>query len=160
MKIETRWVAEALYRSWKAGVSHFFWYSLRDEPPDPGRSFSEPGQAGLYFRGATLAQDRPKRMLYAFRFPFVAYHRRAGLFFWGRTPTSGQGWVSIQLWRRGHWRRLALVQADEEGIFTGVAPTAYGRNRRGRVRARFQGGNSQFFSLHPVKDFRQPPFGR
>ncbi len=160
MKIETRWVAEALYRSWKAGVSHFFWYSLRDEPPDPSRSFSEPGQAGLYFRGATLAQDRPKRMLYAFRFPFVAYHRRAGLFFWGRTPTSGQGGVAIQLWRHGHWRRLALAQAGAEGIFSGVVPTAYGRNRRGLVRARYQGVSAPPFSLHPVKDFRQPPFGR
>ncbi len=160
MWIETRWVAEALYRSWKAGVSHFFWYSLRDEPRNPGRSFSEPGQAGLYFRGATLAQDRPKRFLYAFRFPFVAYHRRAGLFFWGRTPTSGQGRVAIQLWRHGHWRRLTVAQADSEGIFSGVVPTAYGRNRRGSVRARYRGGSAPPFSLHPVKDFRQPPFGR
>ncbi len=160
MKIETRWVAEALYRSWKAGVSHFFWYSLRDELPDSGQSFSETVQSGLYFRGATLVQDRPKEMLYAFRFPFVAYHRKAGLFFWGRTPTSERGRVAIQLWQHGHWRTRFIAHADAQGTFGGVIPTSYGSNKHGLARACFGGESAPPFSLHPVKDFRQPPFGR
>lgn len=159
MKIETRWVAEALYRSWKAGVSHFFWYGLRDEQPGPGQSFSESVQSGLYFRGATVAQDRPKPYLSAFRFPFVSYPRKGGLFFWGRTPTSGSGKVAIQVLRRGHWQQASTVVADADGIFSGTVPTAYGRGRNGKARARFAGTTAAAFSMRPVPDFLQPPFG-
>ena len=31
MRIHARWAAEAIYRAWKAGVSHFFWFEIRDE---------------------------------------------------------------------------------------------------------------------------------
>ncbi len=52
MKIESRWTAEALYQSWKAGVEYFFWYSLRDPEPEPDIPFSQTLSSGLYFRGA------------------------------------------------------------------------------------------------------------
>ena len=97
MKIETRWTAEALYRAWRAGISDFFWFSLRDSAPDPELPFSETLQSGLYFRGATVEQDQPKQVLYAFRFPFVSFPHRKGLFFWGRTPNSKRGKVVIQV---------------------------------------------------------------
>ena len=159
MKIETRWLAEALYRSWRAGVSHFFWYGLRDELPGPGQSFSETLQSGLYFRGATLEQDRPKPFLSAFRFPFVAYPRKGGLFFWGRTPTSEGGKVTIQILRHGSWRQASTVLAGADGVFSGVVPTTYGRDQEGKARARFAGTTAPPFSMRPVKDFSQPPFG-
>jgi hypothetical protein len=159
MKIETRWVAEALYRAWSAGVSHFFWYSLRDEAYDPSRPFSETLQSGLYFHGPTPAQDQPKEALQAFRYPFVAYPRAKGLHFWGRTPSSRRGKVAIQLWKQGHWHRAGVVRASAPGIFSGTIRTSYGHDRRGSARAVFHGHSSAPFAMKPVPDFRLPPFG-
>lgn len=159
MKIEMRWIAEALYRSWTAGVDHFFWFSLRDDPPEPSRPFSETLQSGLYYRGATLEQDEPKPILPVFRFPFVAFPQKNGLEFWGRTPNGGPGKVSIQVWRGGHWRQVDLVKADRQGIFRGVANTPYGGGKHGSARAKLRHEGSTPFSMKPVGDFRHPPFG-
>lgn len=158
MKIESRWIAEALYNSWKLGIEYFFWYSLRDGEPEP-LPFSQTVQSGLYFRGPTVAQDQPKEILFAFRFPFVAYPRPKGLSFWGRTPTSTPGKVVIQILRRGHWRKAFVARADEAGIFHGLTGRRYGRNRKGAARAVYQGQISVPFSMRPVPDFPHPPFG-
>lgn len=47
MKIHTRWVSEALYRAWDAGVSNFFWFSLRDWRLTPGESYADNLESGL-----------------------------------------------------------------------------------------------------------------
>lgn len=159
MKILCRWTAEALHDAWRVGVAHFFWYSIRDDPPEPHRPFSETLQAGLYFRGPTIAQDRPKESLVAFRFPFVAYPTGKGLSFWGRTPTSDSGAVSIQLWKGGHWRHASIARANAVGIFRGVIRSDYGQGKRGLARAIYEGQSAVPFSMRPVPDFRQPPFG-
>lgn len=159
MNIETRWTAEALHRAWRAGVSDFFWFSLRDFPYEPSLPFSETIQAGLYFRGPSPAEDKPKQVLYAFRFPFVAYPRRRGLAFWGRTPDSGPGRLAIQLLRHGHWRTALVTRAAGNGIFQGIVRTSYGHDRRGAARAIYAGEPSLRFSMKPVPDFVQPPFG-
>lgn len=164
MWIETRWTAEALYTAWRAGIGHFFWFTLRDFPTGT-RPYSETYQSGLYFRGATIAQDRPKRLLWAFRFPFVAYGGRGSVSFWGRTPESTPGRVVIQLRQHGRWRRVAVAHANRNGIFKGGARVLDRRHRRpgllrsGLVRARYGRELALPFSLHPVKDFRHPPFG-
>jgi hypothetical protein len=158
MTIETRWVAEAMHAAWSAGVSNFFWYSLRDDPPPSGNEkYSETLESGLYFRGATVEQDQPKPFLTAFRFPFVAYAGRK-LEFWGRTPTSKPGRVSIQL-REGKWRQVKTVRADGNGIFRGSLTTTYGRDKKGAARAVFSKQVSAAFSMKPVPDFHHPPFG-
>jgi len=159
MSILARWTAEALHTAWRAGVSRFFWYSLRDQAPNPDRPFSETLESGLYFRGTTLAEDRPKPHLAAFRFPFVAYSRGRTLRFWGRTPTSGPGRVAIQLRRAGGWRTAATVGADRGGVFRGRVETGRRVVRRGLVRAVYRSERSLPFSLRPVPDFYQPPFG-
>ena len=51
--LEGRWVAEALYRMWSAGVSLVVWFTLRDQPVR-----TSPYQSGLYFDGATV-RERP-----------------------------------------------------------------------------------------------------
>jgi hypothetical protein len=159
MKILCRWTAEALYRSWRAGMTHFFWYSIKDDPSDPHRAFSETLQSGLFFRGATVAQDQPKQVLYAFKFPFVAYPKGKGLSFWGRTPTSQRGAVQIQLWEGGKWRTAHVARANKSGIFQGVLHNRYGRDKRGLARALYKDHAAVPFSMRPVPDFRQPPFG-
>jgi hypothetical protein len=160
MRILTRWTAEALYRAWAAGVSQFFWLFLRDDPPQPNLPFSETFEAGLYFRGATVAEDRPKPSMYAFRFPFVAYSRKSGFIFWGRTPTSTPGSVSIQVQEGGQWRNASVARANANGIFEGEVEGGYGHNKRGTVRARYRKETAIPFSLKPVRDFWQPPFGK
>ncbi len=159
MKIETRWVAEALFVAWKAGIDHFSWYSLRDQRMSPGDTFPATLQSGLYFRGHEIGHDQPKEFMYAFRFPFVAYPTAKGVSVWGRTPSSSTGSVTIQLFRKGAWRNALTVQANPYGIFTGLISGRYGRNKRGAARAIFNGEIAMPFSMRPVRDFRQPPFG-
>jgi hypothetical protein len=174
MKILVRWAAEALYVSWRAGVTHFFWFGLHDEPAYRHFFFSETYQTGLYFDGPSIAKDRPKkRLLNTFRFPFVAYAHKNGIFFWGRTPYSKSGKAEIQLLKEGSWRTASIINAKPTGIFSGVVRTTYGRNLQGEARARYvreisipsetsvSSGieTSVPFSLHPVKEFYQPPFG-
>jgi hypothetical protein len=158
MKTATRWTAEALHRAWAAGVDHFFWFSLRDDAPSHHRAFSDSLESGLYFRGASLEADQPKPVMFAFRFPFVAYPGKEGLSFWGRTPNSKSGRVKIQI-RKGRWRTVRVVRADRNGIFRGVAKTHYGRNKKGAVRAHVGPVSSVPFSMRPIDDFRHPPFG-
>lgn len=159
MRILNRWAAEAIFRSWRTGIDAFFWYSLRDSAQEPGVPSYETPQAGLFFRGPTVALDRPKGVFYAFRFPFVSYPRKNGLFFWGRTPASTRGRVVIQAWRGGKWRRVAVTRANRAGVFRGRTGNRYGRRLRGKVRAVYHGQATVPFSMRPVPDFRQPPFG-
>lgn len=158
-RILNRWTAEALFRAWKAGVSDVFWFSLRDFKPRPGLPSHESLESGLFFRRDTVAQDQPKPNMYAFRFPFVAYPRERGLLFWGRTPNSGPGKVRIQVRRGKGWRTVLATRANSVGIFRGRAQTPYGRNRSGAVRAHFGKGSSVAFSMKPIGDFPQAPFG-
>ncbi|HSR93714.1 MAG TPA: hypothetical protein VLK56_02515 [Solirubrobacterales bacterium] len=159
MTIETRWIAEVLHEAWSDGVHTFFWYSLRDAPGVAGFPNAETPQSGLYFRGPTVAQDEPKEAMSAFRFPFVAYPRTKGLEFWGRTPNSGAGSVTIQVLRKGRWRKIVTARANGVGIFRGRAPTAYGRNESGKARALYRSQGSPAFSMRGIPDFFQPPFG-
>jgi hypothetical protein len=158
MKIETRWVAEALHNAWSAGVENFFWYSLHDEAHDPSRPYSDSLESGLYFRGPTLEQDQAKPLLSAFRFPFVAYPGKK-LSFWGRTASGHGGKVKIEILRHGKWKWVATARAGGDGVFQGKLKTNYGANLKGTARARSGKQLSPAFSMHPVKDFYHPPFG-
>lgn len=160
MGLLSRWTSEAMFRSWQAGVSKFFWLTLRDWPRTGGLPYSETIESGLYFRGATLAEDRPKRVLKAFRFPFVSFRKESGISIWGRTPESTPGKVGVWYRRGGAWKRIGNVQADRDGIFRANIKTRLGRNMRGLVRAKHGSEISIPFSLKPVKDRRQPPFGK
>jgi len=159
MRIAVRWVAEALHTAWSAGVDNFIWYGLRDEERSGNTPFSETTESGLFFRSASAASDRPKPILRAYRFPFVAYPRKKGLRVWGRTPTGGRGKVRIQVKRGKKWRTVKTVKASKAGIFRGRAGTRYGRNERGSARAVFRSQRSPGFSMKPVRDFYQRPFG-
>ena len=149
-----RWTAEALYRMWRAGVSNVFWFQLRDQPGDgaPPDIF----QSGLYFRGDTLADDRPKPALHAFHFPFVALPEGAAVQVWGRTPDSEPGWVRIQVRTLFGWETKATLFADRFGIFKSTL-----RLRRGGVaRAVYEGRRSTNFWIKPTRNVFQRPFGR
>jgi hypothetical protein len=159
MRIEKQWIPEALHRAWVAGVRSFMWYSLADFPPEPHLPFSETLQTGLYFWAPSVAGQRPKPLMYAFRFPFMAIRHGRGLSYWGRTPTSGRGRVVLEARFGKRWRRLAVAYANAVGIFKGHFATRYGASRKGAMRARYRGGASPGFPMRRVGDFLQPPFG-
>jgi hypothetical protein len=153
-RLHARWVAEALFRMWESGVELVAWLQLRDEPY-PANSY----QSGLYFRGASLAQDRPKPALAAFRFPFVAFRESDQISVWGRTPTSKAATVYIE--RKspgGAWRRVAVLKADRSGIFK--SELTLQATPRDYVRARQAGGKFAVpFSLTRPPDRQLRPFG-
>lgn len=158
MKIEMQWMSEALYRSWKAGVQNFFWFSLVDFEPE-GRPFSESVESGLYFWAPQLADQQPKPLLAAFRFPFVAFPKDNGLLVWGRTSAYKGGKVAIEAKQGGKWRRLKVIRADSHGMFSATLKSSYGANRKGNVRAVYFGESSVPFPMNPVGDFAHLPFG-
>ena len=153
LALHARWVSEALYRSWSAGVSLFVWYRLRDGPATGAV------QSGLWFRCAGgIACDTPKgRSLQAFRFPFVAFRARKRVDVWGRVPGGTRARVAVERKRRGKWRRTRVLRADSAGIFR----ARLGGPRRGSLRARVlsTGEASVPFSLARVRDRPFNPFG-
>jgi hypothetical protein len=156
LSIHSRWLAEAFYRMYKAGVATVFWFQLRDEGRNGGKSDAELYQSGLYLRGGTLAGDRPKRSLSAFRYPFVALRAGKGFTYWGRLPSSRPGAVKIQVKDGGGFRTVKSTRGRAGGVFEGRIRGDFGK--RALVRAK-GGGTSLPFSLKYVKDFYQPPFG-
>ncbi len=160
VKIEQRWVAEAIYRAWASGISVFTWYSLRDEP-----LATSPFQSGLYFECPTgIACDTLKPSGEAFRFPFVAYsQRRHKVLVWGRTPAGAPGTVQVQWLQGTRWRGLVKLSSDGDGIFTArVALPRQASATTALLRAvRLGGGGdaSPAFSLQAPPNFPVTPFG-
>lgn len=157
--LERRWVAEALYRSWAAGIGVFTWFSLGDEP-----LASSPFQSGLYFEcsGWGVACDTHKPSEEAFRFPFVAYGQRSHkVLVWGRTPAGVPATIQVQWLQGSRWRGLVRLSTDGDGIFTAwvslprrVSPTG------ALLRAVALGvGPSPAFSLHAPPNLLVTPFG-
>jgi hypothetical protein len=164
--LQTRWVAQAMYIMFRSNVRTLIWFGLRDEFRDGSRPFSETFESGLYLRGKTLAEDKPKKVLKAFRYPFVAIKTRSGFRFWGRTPdgssrNSGRPKVRILARKRGggSFAKVATVRANANGIFAGNVRRR-GFTRRGAVRSKIVGGPTSVpFGLNKTRDFFQPPFG-
>ena len=108
-----RYTEGALYTLWRQGVSVVTWWLMRDEPEGQGWGYTL--QAGVFFRGATVADDRPKPGFYAFRFPFTAYTKRGVAQVWGLAPNSGG--VTIQARKGGRWRTIARLRTRPGRMF-------------------------------------------
>jgi hypothetical protein len=106
--LHARWVAEALYRMWQAGVSAVIWFRLQDDPLSVS-----PYQSGFYTAGG-----KAKHSLEAFRFPFVAFRAGSGVSVWGRTPPGKSGSVIIERRAGTRWVSVARLHADRNGIFS------------------------------------------
>jgi len=122
-QLEARWVSEALYRSWRTGVSLLVWFLVRDQP-FPASYF----QSGLYTISKSdpenVALDKAKSALTAFRFPFVALPDKSkkSISVWGRTPKSKAGRVNIQRKSGGAWKLVKTLNANSYGIFRAQIP--------------------------------------
>ena len=107
--LHARWVSEALYRMWSAGVSAVIWFRLQDDPLR-----SSPYQSGFF-----TTSGKAKYSLEAFRFPFVAFRKGAGVTVWGRTPTGKPGSVIVERQAgSGAWSKVVQLRADQFGIFS------------------------------------------
>jgi hypothetical protein len=152
MELLVRWVPEAFYRMWATGVDVIGWFQLMDNPLT-----TDYFQSGLFFRGATFAQARPKAFLQAFRFPFVALRRGKGVYVWAHTPLGKPGRVVVQQTFRGGWKRVARLRADRYGIVQAVLNV----KRIGKFRAILVSGErSLSFSMRVPRDRVYNPFGR
>jgi hypothetical protein len=112
-----RWVPRGLYLLWREGVSLVSWQFIRD----PAAKTHHP--AGLYAPDPAAPgdawRDRPKPVLKAFRFPFVARtldRRHVGL--WALLPPGSpvMARATLQVSAGGRWRRLGTVRADGSGM--------------------------------------------
>lgn len=160
--LQARWVAQAMYMMYKAEVATMVWFGLRDQARSPGQKWSETFESGLYLRGNTVAQDKPKKVLKVFRYPFYAQLAgKQGFSFWGRTPTSKTATIDLFGRRKGSggYARVGTAKANANGIFTGLVRKR-GFTARGAVYAKIRGGQASVpFGLWKTKDFYQPPFG-
>ena len=126
--LHARWVAEALYKMWRSGVSMVTWFMMRDE------TFPGHYQSGFYPNtGRTFVKEQPKLSLTAFRFPFVAYVVDGRVSVWGRTPPSGAlRPVVIERYTSTGWKTIGTLTAGAAGLFAGKFATT----TTGYVRAR------------------------
>jgi hypothetical protein len=152
INLHARWVSEALYRMWAAGVSLCVWFRLDDDPVGV-----TPYQSGLYFHAASVRNERPKLSLQAFRFPFVALPDARRIQIWGRTPGGRPGTVVVEQRSGGTWRRVLARAADRNGIFTAMVTGRGSGDFRARVPA--QGATSLPFALKGPPDRPALPFG-
>jgi len=136
LTLQASYVSLAFYELWSQGVSHAFWYLLRDPltVPDASTGASFFG-GGLYFDDGVA-----KPAAASFRFPFVAIpvpHQKNLVTVWGRAPTAGTVMISRRV--GGSWRRVLGLTTTPGGVF-------YSGLRLGRgvtVRAQIGGQTSQ-----------------
>ena len=151
MGLESRWLAESLYRMWMSGVTLGTVFLLRDLP------LITPFQSGLYFRSSSLADAEAKPLLTAFCFPFVAYLKPPGkVQLWGRDTTSDMQDVTIEEQTRADdsWTPVAVVTSNSYGIFQ--ATLSLGAKSEYLLRASAPGsGSSLAFSLRVPRDERR-----
>jgi hypothetical protein len=158
VRLQARWVSEALFRMWRAGVSVASWFQMRDGYGGDAR-FAD----GLYRicpdQPENLGCDRTKLSFESFRFPFVAFrHRHGRILIWGRTPGSIRRKVVVEQSRGGAFKAVAKLRTGRYGIFQRTLRTRHS----GNFRARLADGTiySLPFSLKRPRDFPiSPPVG-
>jgi hypothetical protein len=154
-RVHGRWVAEALYRMWRNGVSFVSWFALRDGPP-AARELGFALDGGLYFRTRRrYADERAKPAARAFEFPFVAVPERGRVTLWGRTPDSRRHTVTLERRSRGRWTRLQRVRTNAHGLFLLRRSDLGGAVLRARVGS----SRSLPFRAVPTRDRETQPFG-
>lgn len=146
--LHARWVAEALYRMWQAGVRAVIWFRLQDHPLR-----QSPYQSGLY----TVSGRAKKHSLEAFRFPFVAFRGGTGVTVWGRTPYGVRGSVIVERQVGRRWTPVAHLGADRNGIFLRTVPSPATRVLRARLASSSE--TSVPFSLSVPAGRNVTPFG-
>jgi hypothetical protein len=107
-------------------VSLIAWWNIRDDHYSPG--WVNTLASGIYYAGATPAQDAPKPSYTAYTFPFTAYRTNGVAQLWGMAPSAGP--VSIQVETGTTWNTVTTLQAWSSRIFDGKLLVGMGTNLR------------------------------
>jgi|tagenome__1003787_1003787.scaffolds.fasta_scaffold20988348_6 hypothetical protein len=155
MNLAARWTEEALYQMWHSGVSLVTWFGLQD------RGGRGPYQSGLFRHSKSLEKAKPKPVLTAFRFPFVAYLHGRSVGIWGRDGTSDKRVVTIQRRHgvRGAWRTVARIRSNSSGIFKASLKLRASTKDWLRATASGSGASLGFSLTRPSPKLRYAPFG-
>jgi len=109
VRLDARWLEQALYVLWRQGVDTVLWLQIVDSPPIP--SYNTTYQAGLYY-----LDGRPKPAARAYRFPFVTQRLRDGrVLVWGRAPAAGRLLIQRRIGRR--WVTLRRLEVRTHQVF-------------------------------------------
>lgn len=145
--LHARWVAEALYRMWQAGVSVVIWFRLQDD-----LLRRSPYQSGFF-----TAAGQAKHSLEAFRFPFVAFRSGSTITVWGRTPFGLGGFVVVERQSGKRWISIARLPVNRNGIFSRALSARAATTLRARLVSSSE--TSIPFSLTVPPDRPTTPFG-
>ena len=125
---QARFLEGTLYLLWRQHVSTVAWFQIGDAPPNP--SYAATSQGGTYF-----LDGRAKPSDKAFRFPFTAYRKRAGVSAaWGMAPKPGA--VLVQRRAHGRWRTIARTRAGRSRVFLRSVRVPAGTVLRARATGR------------------------
>jgi hypothetical protein len=139
-RMAARYVAYSMYEMWKSGVSLVVWFQVLDT-----------ASAGITGGGLYWSPGRPKLMLRAFAFPFVAAAGRTGGSAWGRAPVSRRVWVTVQRGTGRGWPTVARVHTAVDGTFT----VRFRARRNGVYRAQVVGGPASLaYNTRPIPPVR------
>jgi hypothetical protein len=122
VQLQARYLAGAMYVLWRQGVSRLYWWNLRDDAPTGKGDYTTSLQSGVFYRGATVAQDTPKPAFVAARFPFVGYRKYSDFqghgdtLLWGLAPAGGRS-VSLQTLSATKWTTFKKVKANADHVF-------------------------------------------
>jgi hypothetical protein len=118
---QARYLATALGLLSRDGVGAVLWFNLRDYPAVT--SFTT--GSGLFRWSPDVRADSPKPAYTAFRFPLTAFVSGRRTQVWGRAPLRGRV-VLERGARSGTWRRVAVLAAGRDHVFTGNERLAAG----------------------------------
>lgn len=127
--LHAQYIQQGLYTLWRQGVDVAIHFNLRDGVRGQGFKFTY--QGGLFRSGGSVALDRPKPGLQAFRFPFAAFRKQHRAKIWGIAPTAGL--VDIERRSRGGWKLVTRLRAGGNGVFFGRRRVRKGTALRARM---------------------------
>lgn len=129
--VAARYTAYSMYEMWKAGTTLVIWF-LAQDPKNIG-----PNSPSLVYGGGLYnASGKPKPMMTAFAFPFVASVRGDRGFAWGRAPVSKRTRVIVEEASGRRWKRIGMAQTSKDGVFQ----LHFSAKGHGTFRARISGG--------------------
>ena len=112
---QARWLQMALFMLWRDRVDAVIYWNLRDRAESVFMQHS-----GLFERGDSIASDRAKPALTAFRFPLLFTRSGRQVNVWGRAPAAGT--VAIEKETSGGFEEISSVTVGPERIFQVLAP--------------------------------------
>lgn len=124
--MQARWIEQAFYKLWTAGVSVVMNFEIRDEKFHPHAPTSTI-QSGTFFY-----DGRKKPSFRSFRFPLVTHRRsKRAVGVWGKAPRGGE--LLIQGRRGGGWRTMKRLHVRRGQVFNIPLRPHGARAVRGKV---------------------------